>query len=386
MTSRQSGDGPEARDDPHVVAAADAPPPLEPGALGDEEIGPTLAVGSVAFAVLRAQLRAMLRHEPGTRLGADADELHDMRVSIRRMRAAMKLFADFLPPRVQGLRQGFSAVARTLGEVRDLEVQLADLDTWRQTLDLAEQAALDALAELLAARRARARIAMVRVLDSPRYARLTERLQSLLVRGPARTPAAGREPILLRGPALIGARFERMARLGRKLDGDSPARDFHRLRIRCKSLRYAIEFHAEIYGGPASKMVRALARLQELLGKHQDAEVAAERLRALATERGLPTLTVFVMGQAAEANSARASALREAFPPAFRRVSGKRWSKLQQAMWERGAAPAGNDRGEATRMDEASADSQAPASEGGDQEAEEPSSAWKPHRAPERRG
>src|SRR5829696_8627446 len=60
---------------------------------GNSEFGPThvdpsMSLGEVAFAVLRTQFAEMRDHEPGTRLGEDPEELHDMRVPTRRMRAA----------------------------------------------------------------------------------------------------------------------------------------------------------------------------------------------------------------------------------------------------------------------------------------------------------
>ena len=38
----------------------------------------------------------MLKHEPGTREGEDAEELHDMRVATRRMRAALRVFDGYI--------------------------------------------------------------------------------------------------------------------------------------------------------------------------------------------------------------------------------------------------------------------------------------------------
>ena len=61
------------------------------------EIDPEMTIGAVALAVLRRHFSAMLAKEPGTRLGDDIEELHDMRVANRRLRAALALFADVLP-------------------------------------------------------------------------------------------------------------------------------------------------------------------------------------------------------------------------------------------------------------------------------------------------
>ena len=52
-------------------------------------------------------------------------------------------------------------------------------------------------------------------------------------------------------PQLVEGAFRKMHKLGDRLDAKSPASELHKLRIRAKRLRYAIEFVAEIYGAPA---------------------------------------------------------------------------------------------------------------------------------------
>jgi hypothetical protein len=66
--------------------------PSGPPEIGSTEIDPTMGIGEVAYAVLRRDLLALLAREPGTRLGEDPEELHDMRVAARRLRAALRLF------------------------------------------------------------------------------------------------------------------------------------------------------------------------------------------------------------------------------------------------------------------------------------------------------
>jgi len=59
--------------------------------LGPTQIDATLSCGEVAFAILRRHFAAMVAHEPGVRLGEDPEELHDMRVATRRLRACYEL-------------------------------------------------------------------------------------------------------------------------------------------------------------------------------------------------------------------------------------------------------------------------------------------------------
>src|SRR6202012_5072817 len=83
--------------------------------------------GDVAFAALRRQLAVLRAKEPGTRLGEDPEELHDMRVATRRLRAALSLFEAVLPVRARVFRADLGWLARLRGAVRDLDVQLENL-------------------------------------------------------------------------------------------------------------------------------------------------------------------------------------------------------------------------------------------------------------------
>ena len=80
--------------------------------LGPTEVSATSTMGEVAFAVLRRQLAVVRAKEPGTRLGEDPEELHDMRVATRRLRAALSLFEGVLPVRAQVFRAGARLAGR----------------------------------------------------------------------------------------------------------------------------------------------------------------------------------------------------------------------------------------------------------------------------------
>jgi CHAD domain-containing protein len=299
--------------------------------IGPEDVTADGSVADVAYAVLRRHFRTALRHEPGTRLGDDFEELHDMRVSVRRMRSVMKLFRGYLPRRLLGLRPHLGWVGRVLGEVRDLDVQIERLDEWRSMLDARDRPALDAIEGRLRRLRDRSRRRMLRALDTRRYARIMERTAAALSRT-SRTPPVSREPILHHAPRLIQESWERVIRSGRKITPDAKPEVYHRLRIHCKSLRYALETHAPLYGKPVRKMIRRLVVLQDLLGEHQDSYVAVDQLRELVEKGRLPAATIFAMGVLAGIYRNRAVELRRGFPETFQAVGDKRWRNLQRSM------------------------------------------------------
>ncbi|MCD6052853.1 MAG: hypothetical protein K0Q96_45 [Rubrobacteraceae bacterium] len=308
---------------------------------GPPQFGPTgvddsLTAGELAFRVLREQFAVFLAHEPGTRIGEDPEELHDMRVAARRMRAAMKIFEMPLPVRAQRFRNEFKWIAGALGEVRDLDVQLARLDSWISSASSGDKEPLESLRAVFQERRKKARRLMLRRLDSRRYARLVESFGAFLERGPSRRAQASRRPILAAAPDLVRKPYRKMRKLGDPLTEESSGEEYHELRKKGKRLRYALEFLSAIYGDPAKDLIKALKELQDVLGDHQDAEVAVAHLRELAASRGrspkLSPETTFVMGGVAHRYEVQARELRAAFPEAYSRVRGKRWKKVRRTM------------------------------------------------------
>jgi CHAD domain-containing protein len=308
--------------------------PSPPERFGATTIEPEMSSGAVALAVLRRQFSAMLAKEPGTRLGDDIEELHDMRVATRRLRAALALFSDVLPETALKGRDDLGWIGRMLGAVRDLDVQIELLDTWLDALDDADRDALTALRSLLNEQRDAARTEMLEMLDSRRYAAFVSRFgRTLRARHLARSGPASR-PARELAPDLIESRFRSVRKGAARIGPASPAADYHRLRIRGKRLRYALEFLADLYPGATRPLVRRLVVVQDVLGLHQDADVAIQRLRHLAVSSGddLDPGTIFAMGEVAERYRHSMTELREQFPAAYAGLSGKPWKALHKRL------------------------------------------------------
>ena len=294
------------------------------------------SVGEVALAVLRRQLVELLAHEPGARLGEGAEEIHDMRVAIRRMRAAMALFGDALPESARPLRRELKWVARTLGEVRDVDVQLRQVASWARELPAEDRAALDPVMKSLRNRRTLARRRLLRALDSARYGHLVASLTTMIEQPPSGT-SVSRIPVALAGPRLVRRRYRTLRKAAAAVGKRSPPQDLHRLRIRGKRLRYAIEFLQPVYGKPAVRLIARLKAVQDVLGLHQDAQVAMEHFRQMAVDQShaLPSDAQFLLGRLAERYRMQAQEQRALVPKVYGRVRGKAWKRLRGAMDER---------------------------------------------------
>jgi triphosphatase len=316
-----------------------------PPDLGPTEVSPSSSIGELADAVVRRHLAALIMNEPGTRLGEDPEDLHDMRVATRRLRAAFSFFTDILPAQFSVLRNELAWLASILGVVRDLDVHLEGLegaDDHGLPLPEGIEPPLDHLRAVLLAERSVARAVMLRELDSPRYERLTTGLASLAQQGAARRGTDYHVPASFVLPDLVEARYRATTKVARQARRSGRATDYHRLRIRGKRLRYAVEFATDVYGEPARKFSRRLAKLQDALGEMQDASVAIDRLLQLAADdqHSIPPLTVFVMGALAARHQAEAARLMENIPGRLSQLDAGEWQDLASLMSERKALAA----------------------------------------------
>jgi CHAD domain-containing protein len=134
----------------------------------------------------------------------------------------------------------------------------------------------------------------------------------------ARRPASEVLPRLVRRP---------LKELGREVHRQGPTPDdqgLHRVRIGVKRVRYAAELAVPAAGKKASKAARRLARVQDLLGEHNDACVAGVRLRDLGSRT--ESDGAWAAGLFGGLQLARAAECRERFPDVWAQAAaGKRW-------------------------------------------------------------
>lgn len=281
-------------------------PPLsrEPGALRLREM-------------LDAQRVALLTHDPGVRLGDDPENLHQHRVAARRARAFVRTTRAYLDPDWRrSLSDALEQLNEATGPARDLDVVLDHLRDELERLDETELAAKAMILDRLEEEREHARTRLLGALESADYRFVLARL-----RLPPRL-AEGVEAIPLQ--SLAKQEFRRVARLVERLGKQPDEKKIHRLRISLKRARYAAELAAP-KGGARRQFLADARALQELLGDHQDAVVAEQRLRS-ASIHDVPTAAAFAAGRVAERQRLRRASVQERLPGVWKRLrtSGSR--------------------------------------------------------------
>jgi CHAD domain-containing protein/transposase-like protein len=243
---------------------------------------PDDAMAEAGRKVLLFHFERMLLNEPGSRLGEDIEAVHDMRVAIRRMRSALRLFRPFYDAEtIRPFRRALSQITLTLGEVRDLDVFIAKAQQFTQQYP---DSGLAPLFTEWQDRLADARETLIEELDGKKYRRFAKKFHAFLI-----TPGKGALPLPESGeviafqvrhvaPRLIYEHYEQVRAYDTVIGGASLA-TLHALRIAFKRFRYTLEFFEEVLGPEVKPVIKEVKGMQDLLGDLNDTRVAGELLR-----------------------------------------------------------------------------------------------------------
>jgi CHAD domain-containing protein len=251
---------------------------------------------------IREQAEQVLAHDPGTRLGTDSEELHQMRVATRRLRAFIRAGSELLNPDwAEPVREEVTWLGGVLGPVRDLDVLVEHLTAEVESLGDDRRDGRKLLRTLERKRRT-ARRKLMAALDSDRYFALLDALEQ-----PVATIA---ETLTLE--EIHASEHKQLRNAVKTLDDTSSDEELHAVRIKVKRARYA----AELSG--AGGYVKGAKVLQDVFGEHQDAVVAARELRDLATR--MPD-TALAAGRLVEREHERAARGRDEWRSAWKKLA-----------------------------------------------------------------
>jgi inorganic triphosphatase YgiF len=268
----------------YALYAGDAPRPVK--AL-KPSLDPGMTVAQAFAAIFRSTIGQMRANEEAVFAATDPEGVHQLRVGVRRARAALSVFKPAMHESAHALlAEELRWLQRELGPARDLDVFLAD--TVAPLIHrLPSEPSLPALQKTAVAARRKAYERAHAALEDPRYARLLLRLELFLAEGTWKKPGESGEPSPADAPirelagALLDKRQRQLRRTHRKARDEDEAA-LHGVRIAAKKLRYACEFFRDLYGRKQAKAYTAtLAELQDTLGAVNDAVVGHRLLDEL---------------------------------------------------------------------------------------------------------
>jgi inorganic triphosphatase YgiF len=259
------------------------------------ELVPSMSTRAAFKAIGRACLKQILGNEPAL-LDGNPDGVHQLRVGVRRLRAAMSLFGDLFDddPQMATIKAELRWLAGELGPARELDVLMK-----RVVAPVRKRHArwdgVPALTRDFTERREQALARAQSAVKSARFRALTLDTAAWLETGAWTDPPddlvreRGDLPIEVTAAGELNRRFKKIRKRGKAL-AELPARARHKLRIQAKKVRYATEFFAGVFPGKRAakrrqRFLAALEHLQDGLGDLNDIVVHEDMITALGVRR-----------------------------------------------------------------------------------------------------
>ncbi len=291
--------------------------------------------------ILGPLLDALVANRQGAVDGREIEGLHDFRVAIRRTRVALGQLRGLFPAgELARFRGEFRWLGAATGPVRDLDVYLFHFVDYQVELPEAYRDALMPLRVLLEDRRQAARRELSKTLNSRRYRSLVKDWRSFLEASAECLPVPEQAmvPIIEVASRRIRRLFTRVLKDGWRIDEASPPADLHALRIRCKKLRYLLEFFSGLYSPPPVKrLIGELKLLQDNLGAIQDLSVQTGAISGfaeeLATTGAAPARTLLAIGMLIENLERHRETARGEFAGRFAHFSRERTRNLCRSLF-----------------------------------------------------
>jgi len=236
---------------------------------------PTFA--DVARRVFQTQWEQFTSRAYGLRCGEDIEYVHEMRVALRRVRAALKVFRRAVNGALPAFRDEVRQLADALGAVRDADVFLVFLRRYAAGAPAEHLPYLRRFIRSEQRKRRRHYRALLDLFESERFADLRRRYDPILNGGLQSLAGEADEPLALHAPRILKQRLKQVARYRRRLDQFSPEEQ-HALRIQCKKLRYTAEFFSDVYAAGLKALIAPMTEMQDALGDVHDADVYRERV------------------------------------------------------------------------------------------------------------
>ncbi len=241
-----------------------------------------------------AQIQRSARH---TLDGDDPESVHQLRVGLRRLRCAGRLFSKCVAMPV-GLKEELRWLASHLGDVR--EWQVLDSATLPPiTLAAPPDFQLSAVQTLVHASATRKTQQLKTILASDRFRALLTALDEWQHHpaAPLAHPTAVRRgtntPLRPFADKQLARAFRQLSKELDVLD-ETDTQSCHQVRIAAKQVRYGTEFFASLHqhGQRRTAALNLLQRWLALLGRMNDDVVAEAQLRALLTEHAALTPSI----------------------------------------------------------------------------------------------
>lgn len=218
--------------------------------------------------IISTLFEEMLCREEGTKKGEDIEDLHRMRVSIRRLRAYLRAIKPlFGKNAINPILNELKRIAQLLGEVRDIDTFVEFLKESESTLPESMYPAIELLIDTRLKERQAGLQKIRNEFDSPVYRNWK---QSFFKQIMGATFQCHHPPIVREiAPQFILTAYDVVLGFRGRVE-EAPATLLHELRIKNKRFRYLCELFQSCYDDRIEPVIKDCKKLQDILGDIQD--------------------------------------------------------------------------------------------------------------------
>ena len=244
------------------------------------EIDPQLESEVALRTMSKHMLDSARIHEEGIIFDIDTEFLHQYRVNLRKVRSLLNLMKKSLKEDSYSLyKQHLSEVAGKTNALRDLDVFLLSKEYYKAMLPESFDNGIELLFNKIAEERLKEKNKVALWLKTDEYQDQIQSVINEIDQQAEFSTNMAKMPVLNTAKTLTLKRFQKIRRLGEKIDDKTPDDDVHELRIECKKLRYLMEFFIPLFPTKkVKKLIKHLKVLQTILGDFNDYCVQKELL------------------------------------------------------------------------------------------------------------
>lgn len=234
-----------------------------------------------AAKVLQMRFEEVLSLRENALNSADIEGVHEMRVSIRRLRSAMRDFSPLMKSRLlKESKKELKQLASTLGEARDQDVAIAGLEKLlKKTKNTKIKGEIKTKIEKRRSSRQNTQTKLAEILDENSLEKLKKDFSEAIDDAVQRNKKDSKLTAQEAGCEVISRSMEEFRDLSKSLYNPFNQLELHQLRIASKRLRYAVELFTVCWNDELQIFAEEVSQMQTFLGEVHDCDIWIENLR-----------------------------------------------------------------------------------------------------------
>ncbi|MCP4669843.1 MAG: CHAD domain-containing protein [Desulfobacula sp.] len=299
------------------------------------QLDPGMRSDQAAKIIFQYLLKTIKINEINIKKDLDTEFLHDFRVAVRRSRSALGQIKSVFPVETTSrFKKDLAFVGKLTNRLRDLDVCLLQENTYKAELPIILRGNIASLFEHLKKMRLNALKEVITQLESKKYLQIIQNWETFINKPQLDSPVAAKAktPIIDLAQKRIHKQYWGIVKTGIQIIENMEDEKLHALRIKCKKLRYLMEFFSSLFPNKKIKaLIKQLKKLQNNLGSFNDMYVQEQHLMNIALELSATDLNskknLMVIGSLMGTLNRKKQVFKSTFPKTFKDFAAQKNKK-----------------------------------------------------------